>query len=139
MHTKERLSSNNSWQNQGIMRQFAKDNIEKKYIELFLDIVDESFSYGRKKTLHKTIDEWAKKFKVSRSTFERHIAWLSKNDFIKINTWKEYIPGGGSKPNSYSPCFPKGYAKIKLKEEEENISQEDKENAARKETDKLFG
>jgi predicted transcriptional regulator len=119
------------------MRKWAKQHIEKKYVELFLDIVDESFAYGKKKTLHKTIDEWSKIFGVSRSTFERHIKWLKENGFIKVNTWKEYVPGGGSRPNSYSPCFPKGYAKILLNDENDK-SKSNEIDLKNKNIDKMF-
>jgi len=116
MHTEESLNPNNSWQNQGIMRNWAKQNIPKLYREVFLDIVDESFGYGRKKTMHKDMKYWSNKFEISRRKFQMHTDWLEKNNFITKNTWHGYIPGGGSEPNSYSPCYPKGYAMIKLKD-----------------------
>lgn len=133
----KKLNSQNSWQNQGIMRKWAKENIQKNYRETFLDIVDESFGYGNRKTLHKTINQWADTFEISRSTFKRHVQWLSEHKFITINTWKAFIPGGGSKPNSYSPCFPSGYAKIQLNDK--NSKEEKRKQKVENENNKLEG
>lgn len=97
---------NNGWQNIGIMKKYARKNIDFKYRGLFMEIVEESFGYGLSKTLHKTQKYWSDLFGISERTFRTHINQLALDGHIKINHQKGYVSGGGSKAYSYSPVYP---------------------------------
>jgi hypothetical protein len=109
--SKQQLA-NNSWQNQGICRNFAKSKIKRTYRETWLCIVDESFAYGKIKTNRHDLQWWAKATELNIRTLIRHLKWLEDNEFIKKIPHKGYIKEGGSLPYAYSPVFPKGYGKI---------------------------
>ncbi len=100
------------------MVNYSFDNIPKKYESTFIRIVRASFGYGMYKTLHKPLDYWCDEFKIDRSTFKRHIKWLSDNGHIEIITHKGFVDGGGSKPNAYAPRFPTGYGNVYIKKAE---------------------
>jgi hypothetical protein len=108
--------SQNNWQNIGICLAFAIDKIEFKYQMTWMVLVRYSFGFGSLSTKRYTTKWWSNEIGISESTFIRHVKWLSKNKFIEVNTHVGFIQDGGSFPNSYSPCFPKGYGKIILHE-----------------------
>lgn len=108
MKQTQEIISNNGWQNIGIMTQYSYKTIPHKYRDVFLKIVTESFGYKRNKTAHLTQDDWSVSLGISKKTFISHIKWLEENNHIKINTLSSYVQGGGSKPQSYSPCFVRG-------------------------------
>ena len=112
-------TANNGWQNIGICYKFARENIQAKYVNTYMAIVEFSFGFGYSKTNRKPINWWIKKIGISKPTFLDHIHWLSENDFIKIISHREFVDGGGSSPFAYSPIFPKGYGTINLFKEGE--------------------
>ena len=101
--------SNNGWQNIGIMQKYAtKRNLEEKYFYVYMKIIEHSFGYNKISTEPYTTNEWSKKYlHISRKAFEYKVHWLEENGFIKINRWTGFVKNGGSKPNTYSPVFPK--------------------------------
>jgi hypothetical protein len=109
---KELENSENGWQNQGICRSFAKKNINIKYREVWLCIVDESFAYGKTKTNRHPMTWWVDKIGISLSALKRQFKWLLDNKFIDKIPHKGYIEGGGSLPYSYAPCFPAGTGRL---------------------------
>ena len=125
--TDDKLELSNGWQNVGIMAQYARQKIDQKYRQVFMDIVQESFGYGMSKTLHKTQSHWAKEFGISERTFMRHINELALNGYVKINHQKGYIVGGGSKAYSYSPTFPR-HANIWMKSVKKSTSKSEPED-----------
>jgi len=111
----EQISSE-GWQNIGMMMAYIGDRVDDKYISLFMKIVKDSFGYGSLKTNRITVDKLSKRYRISKPTFISKMKWLSENGYITINTHNGFVEGGGSVPNSYSPCFPKGYGKIWIKD-----------------------
>ena len=95
---------------------FAEDNIEYKYLGLFYFFVRRSFGYSKRYTDRITTKEISKITKLSEPTVISYIKYLSENNFIKINKSNRFIKDGGSEAKSYSPCYPRGYGKIKFKE-----------------------
>ena len=112
----QETKANTSWANEAIAMHFAEDNIEYKYIGLFYFFVRRSFGYSKRYTNRITTKEISKMTKLSEPTVISYIKYLSENNFIKINKSNRFIKDGGSEANSYSPCYPKGYGKIKFKE-----------------------
>ena len=98
---------------------FAEDNIDHKYLGLFYFFVKRSFGYSKKYTNRITTKEISKITRLSEPTVISYIKYLSENNFIKVNKSNKFIEGGGSEANSYSPCYPKGYGKIKFKDDSE--------------------
>ena len=109
--------SNNGWQNIGISYIYAMENIEPKYIATFMGIVRLSFGYKQNKTRPIKTDSIAEYTKTSRASVCRSIKWLAENNHIKIITAKGFNVGGGSKPNSYAPAYPRGIGKIAFKDD----------------------
>jgi len=98
---------------------FAEDNINHKYLGLFYFFVRRSFGYSKKYTNRITTKEISKLVKLSEPTVISYIRYLSENNFIKVNKSTKFIDGGGSEANSYSPCYPKGYGKIRFIDDSE--------------------
>lgn len=114
----------NNWQNVGIMVNFAYDNIEAKYIPLFLYIVRYSFGFGNVKTNKISQYKMSKDLGISRKTIIAHLLWLSNNNYVKIIKNNEFIGGGGSYSNDYAPVFPEN-GQIKLSKQKEEVENED--------------
>ena len=126
------IKSENGWQNIGRARIFARKNIPKKLLTVYMTIVDFSIGFTSLKTHHKTISWFSEESGVSRKTWIIHTKMLDKLGFIKIVTSDLYIDGGGSIPNAYSIVFKvngndMGHILIKGKE---NIKQSDSKNNA---------
>ena len=115
----QEITSNTSWANEAIAMHFAEDNIDHKYLGLFYFFVRRSFGYSKKYTNRITTKEISRLTKLSEPTVISYIRHLSENNFIKVNKSTKFIDGGGSEANSYSPCYPKGYGKIKFIEDSE--------------------
>ena len=115
----QEITANTSWANEAIAMHFAEDNIDHKYLGLFYFFVRRSFGYSKKYTNRITTKEISRLTKLSEPTVISYIRHLSENNFIKVNKSTKFIDGGGSEANSYSPCYPKGYGKIKFIENSE--------------------
>lgn len=115
---------------------FAEDNIDHKYLGLFYFFVRRSFGYSKKYTNRITTKEISKLTKLSEPTVISYIKYLSENNFIKVNKSTKFIDGGGSEANSYSPCYPKGYGKIKFIDDSEPVV-DSKLEAIRKKDEEL--
>ena len=115
----QEITANTSWANEAIAMHFAEDNIDHKYLGLFYFFVRRSFGYSKKYTNRITTKEISRLTKLSEPTVISYIRHLSENNFIKVNKSTKFIEGGGSEANSYSPCYPKGYGKIKFIEDSE--------------------
>lgn len=115
----QEITANTSWANEAIAMHFAEDNIDHKYLGLFYFFVRRSFGYSKKYTNRITTKEISRLTKLSEPTVISYIRHLSENNFIKVNKSTKFIDGGGSEANSYSPCYPKGYGKIKFIEDSE--------------------
>ena len=115
----QEITANTSWANEAIAMHFAEDNIDHKYLGLFYFFVRRSFGYSKKYTNRITTKEISRLTKLSEPTVISYIRHLSENNFIKVNKPTKFIDGGGSEANSYSPCYPKGYGKIKFIEDSE--------------------
>ena len=127
----QEITANTSWANESIAMRFAEDNIDHKYLGLFYFFVRRSFGYSKKYTNRITTKEISKLTKLSEPTVISYIKYLSENNFIKVNKSTKFIDGGGSEANSYSPCYPKGYGKIKFIDDSEPVL-ESKLDAIRK-------
>lgn len=119
----QELTANTSWANEAIAMHFAEDNINHKYLGLFYFFVRRSFGYSKRYTDRITTKEISRTTGLSEPTVISYIKYLSENNFIKVNKSTRFIKDGGSEANSYSPCYPKGYGKIKFKDDE-SIKQE---------------
>ena len=117
----QEITANTSWANEAIAMHFAEDNIDHKYLGLFYFFVRRSFGYSKKYTNRITTKEISRLTKLSEPTVISYIRHLSENNFIKVNKSTKFIDGGGSEANSYSPCYPKGYGKIKFIEDSEPV------------------
>ena len=115
----QEIIANTSWANEAIAMHFAEDNIDHKYLGLFYFFVRRSFGYSKKYTNRITTKEISKLTKLSEPTVISYIRYLSENNFIKVNKSTKFMDGGGSEANSYSPCYPKGYGKIKFIDDSE--------------------
>ena len=115
----QEITANTSWANEAIAMHFAEDNIDHKYLGLFYFFVRRSFGYSKKYTNRITTKEISRLTKLSEPTVISYIRHLSENNFIKVNKSTKFIDGGGSEANSYSPCYPKGYGKIKFIDDSE--------------------
>ena len=127
----QEIIANTSWANEAIAMHFAEDNINHKYLGLFYFFVRRSFGYSKKYTNRITTKEISKLTKLSEPTIISYIKYLSENNFIKVNKSTKFMDGGGSEANSYSPCYPKGYGKIRFIDESEPVV-ESKLDAIRK-------
>ena len=116
----QEITANTSWANEAIAMHFAEENIEYKYLGLFYFFVRRSFGYSKRYTNRITTKEISRLTKLSEPTVISYIKYLSENNFIKINKSNKFIKDGGSEAHSYSPCYPKGYGKIKFIEEDDN-------------------
>ena len=114
----QELTANTSWANEAIAMHFAEDNINHKYLGLFYFFVRRSFGYSKRYTDRITTKEISRITGLSEPTVISYIKYLSENNFIKVNKSTRFIKDGGSEANSYSPCYPKGYGKIKFKDDE---------------------
>ena len=115
----QEITANTSWANEAIAMHFAEDNIDHKYLGLFYFFVRRSFGYSKKYTNRITTKEISKLTKLSEPTVISYIRYLSENNFIKVNKSTKFMDGGGSEANSYSPCYPKGYGKIRFIDDSE--------------------
>ena len=115
----QEITANTSWANEAIAMHFAEDNIDHKYLGLFYFFVRRSFGYSKKYTNRITTKEISKLTRLSEPTVISYIRHLSENNFIKVNKSTKFMDGGGSEANSYSPCYPKGYGKIKFIDDSE--------------------
>ena len=115
----QEITANTSWANEAIAMHFAEDNIDHKYLGLFYFFVRRSFGYSKKYTNRITTKEISRLTKLSEPTVISYIRHLSENNFIKVNKSTKFMDGGGSEANSYSPCYPKGYGKIKFIDDSE--------------------
>ena len=127
----QEITANTSWANESIAMHFAEDNINHKYLGLFYFFVRRSFGYSKKYTNRITTKEISKLTKLSEPTVISYIRYLSENNFIKVNKSTKFMDGGGSEANSYSPCYPKGYGKIRFIDDSEPVV-ENKLEAIRK-------
>ena len=127
----QEITANTSWANEAIAMHFAEDNINHKYLGLFYFFVRRSFGYSKKYTNRITTKEISRLTKLSEPTVISYIRHLSENNFIKVNKSTKFIDGGGSEANSYSPCYPKGYGKIRFIDDSEPVV-ESKLDAIRK-------
>lgn len=109
--------SNNGWQNNGIMLNYAIENIPAKYAFTFLLLVRYSFGYGTIRTKFKTVEFWANKLKISKNTFVSHVSYLVEKEHIEQIREPGFVVGGGKKPYAYAPKFPNN-AKIWIKGKE---------------------
>lgn len=109
--------SNNGWQNIGICHTFAVEKVPFKLQSLYMQLVRYSFGYMQGHTPRWTQLEWSVRIGISRPTFTDQIHKLSELNLISINTSHKYIEDGGSEAFSYSPVFPKGYGKLKFKDD----------------------
>jgi len=128
MSTIEEQQAIHGWSNNGIALNFAEENIKHKYIALYLFFVRRSFGYCKAFTSRISTKEISKVTKLSEPTVITYIKYLVENDFIKINKSTKYIENGGSEAYSYSPCYPKGYGKIYIKEESNKENKNKKKN-----------
>lgn len=119
MDNKIEQYSNNGWQNIGICSIFAEDKIQYSKIPLYMHLVRRSFGYCKKITNRISQAEMSKKLKIDKKTLASHMKYLVENDFVEIVCSKNYIDGGGSESYAYAPCYPKGYGKIKFKDDSE--------------------
>ena len=102
----------NGWQNIGIMIQIVVNKqLAAKYRPVYESIICYSFGYCKASTKPYPTRKWSKDLNITERSFISHVHWLEENGWIKINRWTGYVAGGGSKPNTYSPVFPKN-AKI---------------------------
>lgn len=115
--------STNGWQNNGIMMNYALENIQYKYIATFLLLVRYSFGYGVPRTKYKTVEFWAEKLNMSKNTFVSHVTHLVQEKHLEQIREPGFVVGGGKKPYAYAPTFPKN-AKIWIKSKESEPSLE---------------
>lgn len=113
----QEILANTYWANESICMHFAEENIDHKYLGMFYFFVRRSFGYGVRYTNRITTKEISKLTKLSEPTVISYIKYLTEKGFIKVNKSNKFIKDGGSEAYSYSPCYPKGFGKIKFKED----------------------
>lgn len=117
--------SNNGWQNIGICSIFAEEKIQYSKIPLYMHLVRRSFGYCEKITNRISQAEMSKKLKIDKKTLASHMKYLVENNFVEIICSKNYVDGGGSESYAYAPCYPKGYGKIKFKDDEKTKTKQE--------------
>lgn len=119
--------TNNNWQNEGKVLNFAIGRIPGKYLGTYLMLVRYALGFGSVFTEHKPRSYFASKLHMTQKSFTTHIQWLVDNKFIKIKTHSQFIEGGGSFPNAYRIVLYKdmGYLSFGENKEEEEKPIED--------------
>ncbi len=138
------VESKNSFQNEGICLHYAIDKISNaSEFKVYIILVRMSFGYGERRTRHNNQSYFADKCKMNIRTFQRAVSKLEENGHIMIvkHKAKQFIEGGGSRPNAYSPAFPRGYGAIRFKDAnvdaEESVNQQSRQSDARTENNKM--
>ena len=122
MDNKTEKYSNNGWQNIGMCSIFAEENIQYSKIPLYMHLVRRSFGYCKRTTNRISQLEMSKRLKIDKKTLASHMKYLVENEFVKV-IHSNYNPkGGGSESYAYSPCYPKGYGKIYIEDEQKESS-----------------
>ena len=111
------FQATNGWQNIGICKNFARDNIPFKLRTLYMELVQDSFGFCQKTTMKKTQAKFGKEYGMSDRTFRDQSKELESLGLLKIIESNKFIEGGGSQAYAYAPCYPKGYGKLCFKDD----------------------
>ena len=123
------IQATKGWENIGICKKFARKNVPIKLRALWMELVEDSFGYGEYTTKRISQTDMAKTYGFQRQTISDQIDKLEKLKLIKVTSPNKYVKGGGTEPSAYSPCFPKGFGKLWIKETSTSGSEVEKETA----------
>ena len=102
----------NGWQNIGICKKFARDNIPFKLRTLYMELVQDSFGFCQKITKRLNHRDLSKRYGISDKTFRDQIKELESLGLLRRIESSKFIEGGGSEAYAYAPAYPKGYGKL---------------------------
>lgn len=113
------LSPQTAWQNEGICYRYAEDKLNDCVLRsIYMAIVRRSFGYGKLYTDRISQEDLAKASAITSRTLRDKLKILESMKMIKIIPPDTYIKGGGSTSCAYAPDYPRGYGKIKFKDED---------------------
>ena len=116
MSTQENLNNenkaNNGWQNIGICKKFARKNVPAKLRTVWMELVEDSFGYCKRKTSQKTQSQMANDYGFTEKTLREQIKKLEDLELLSVIHPSHNPKGGGSEAYAYAPCYPKGYGKL---------------------------
>ena len=126
MSTQENLNNenkaSNGWQNIGICKKFARKNVPAKLRTVWMELVEDSFGYCKRKTSQKTQSQMAKDYGFTEKTLREQIKKLEDLKLLYVIHPSHNPKGGGSEAYAYAPEFPTGYGKVYLKDEQKESS-----------------
>ena len=126
MSTQENLNNenkaSNGWQNIGICKKFARENVPAKLRTVWMELVEDSFGYCKRKTSQKTQSQMAKDYGFTEKTLREQIKKLEDLKLLSVIHSRYNPKGGGSEAYAYAPCYPKGYGKIYIEDEQKESS-----------------
>ena len=121
------LSPQTAWQNEGICYRYAEDKLNDCVLRsIYMAIVRRSFGYGKPYTDRISQEDLAKASAITSRTLRDKLKILESMKMIKIIPPDTYIKGGGSTSCAYAPDYPRGYGKIKFKEDTNNSGSDTK-------------
>ena len=116
MSTQENLNNenkaSNGWQNIGICKKFARENVPAKLRTVWMELVEDSFGYCERKTSQKTQSQMANDYGFTEKTLREQIKKLEDLKLLSVIHSRYNPKGGGSEAYAYAPTYPKGYGKI---------------------------
>ena len=121
MSTQENLNNenkaSNGWQNIGICKKFARENVPAKLRTVWMELVEDSFGYCKIKTSQKTQSQMAKDYGFTEKTLREQIKKLEDLKLLSVIHPSHNPKGGGSEAYAYAPTYPKGYGKVHIKDD----------------------
>lgn len=115
----QEITANTSWQNEGMCNQYSIDKLKDTDLRsLYMYFVRYSFGYGKKITDRISQLKIANDNGMTKKTLIAKLKQLEELKMIKIIPPDTYIKGGGSTSCAYAPDYPRGYGKIKFKDED---------------------
>ena len=126
MSTQENLNNenkaNNGWQNIGICKKFARKKVPAKLRTVWMELVEDSFGYCKRKTSQKTQSQMANDYGFTEKTLREQIKKLEDLKLLSVIHSRYNPKGGGSEAYAYAPTYPKGYGKLCFEDEQKESS-----------------
>ena len=126
MSTQENLNNenkaSNGWQNIGICKKFARENVPAKLRTVWMELVEDSFGYCERKTSQKTQSQMANDYGFTEKTLREQIKKLEDLKLLSVIHSRYNPKGGGSEAYAYAPTYPKGYGKLHFEDDMQKSS-----------------